>query len=62
MWFRQKLLKLQICLALASPSFFPKGRSLHGRAKNTKQPWEYIKKQFLLRATLELNIFILKPG
>lgn len=46
MWFRQKLLKLELFLALASPSFFPKGKSPHGRAKNTKQPWEYTKNSF----------------
>lgn len=60
MWFRQELLKLQICLALGSPNFFPKGRLLHGRAKKTKQPWEYMKNSFHLE--LELNIFILKLG
>ena len=60
MWFRQELLKLQICLALASPRFFPKGRLLHGRAKNYKSPWEYMKNR--LHSELELSVFLLKPG
>lgn len=55
MWFRQELLKLQICLALASLIFFPKGRSLHRRTK--KPPNQAAlgihKKHFSLRAKIE---------
>lgn len=55
MWFRQELLKLQKCLALASPNFFPKGRSLHGRAKKRSNlaALEMYETQFSLRARAE---------
>lgn len=61
MWLSQELLKLQICPALASFNFFPKGRSLHRRTKKhpTKQPWAYMKTTF--HSEIELNVFVLKP-
>lgn len=60
MWFGQELLKLQICLALASSDLFPKGRSLHGTGKKKNQNKTQnqaalliYEKQFSLRARAE---------